>query len=153
MVSLEWVSSVTSESPSPIVALESPSLPVPEIRLGTLVSSDDAHPKSFAGDGLDTLSVRAIGKSIGTSVDGSRFSRNASGLGSSSEAVLLLDSMPVQQIDTVCTPSQVVNSVSFAVAILSVSLLCSGREDSPTGATGSIYVSVTKEAKLMGSLL
>jgi hypothetical protein len=137
---------VTPESPSPAVASESPLSPVPEIQLGTLVSSDDAHPKSYAGNGLDT-SVRAISKSIGTAVDGSRSSRNASGLGSSSEA-MLSDSMPVQQIDTECTPSQAVNSVSSAVAILLASLLCSGREDSPTGAAGSIYVPVTKEAKI-----
>jgi hypothetical protein len=44
----------------------------------------------------------------------------------------------------------VVNSVSFVVAILSTSLLCSGREDSPTGAAGSIYVLMTKEAKIDG---
>ena len=84
---------------------------------------------------------------LGTAVEGSRSGRNALGLGSSSEAVLLSDSMSVQQIDTVCTPSQAVNSVSSTVAILLASLLCSGREDSPTGAAGFIYVLVTEEAK------
>jgi hypothetical protein len=86
MVSSEWVSLVTPESPSSLV---------PEIRLSMLVSLDDAHPKSFAGDGLDTLSMHAIGLSIGTAVDGSRFGRNALGLGSSSEAMLLSYSMSV----------------------------------------------------------
>ena len=56
---------MTPESPLPAVASEFPSLPVPEIQLGTLVSSDDVHPKSFAGNGLDTLLVHAIGESIG----------------------------------------------------------------------------------------
>jgi hypothetical protein len=54
------------------------------------VSSDDAHPESLVGDGLDRLSVRAIGESIGTAVDGSRFGRNASRLGSSLEAACVV---------------------------------------------------------------
>jgi hypothetical protein len=49
----------------------------------------------------------------------------------------------------VCTPSLVVNSVS-SVYPFSVSLLCSGREDSPIGVAGSIYVLVMKEAKTDG---
>jgi hypothetical protein len=46
-----------------------------------------------------------------------------------------------------CVPSQAVNSVSFAVAILPVSPLCNEREDSLIGVADSIYVLVTEEAK------
>ena len=61
---------------------------------------------------------------------------------------LLSEFMPVQQIDTVCTPSQAINSVSSVVAILPASPLCSEREDSFTGVADSIYVPMTEEAKI-----
>jgi hypothetical protein len=76
MVSTEWVS-------SPAVVLESPSSPVSKVRLDALAFMDDEPPKSITGDGLDPLSVRVIGKCIGNAIDGSRFGRSTSGLGSS----------------------------------------------------------------------
>jgi hypothetical protein len=109
------------------------------------VSLDVAHPEYFAGDGLDSLSLHGFNED-GTAIDGSRSSRNALGLGSSSEATLLSDSLPVQLIDMVRSPSQVVNFVLSVVAIL-VNLWHGEREVSLTGATDSIYVLVTEVAK------
>ena len=65
----------------------------------------------------------AFSEGIGTTVDGSKFGRNASELGCL-EAVLFSKSMSVQNFDTVSTP----NSVSLAMAFLPVSSLCSERE-------------------------
>jgi hypothetical protein len=54
-----------------------------KVRLDALAFMDDEPPKSITGDGLDPLSVRVIGKCIGNAIDGSRFGRSTSGLGSS----------------------------------------------------------------------
>ena len=137
--------SMIPESPSPTVVPESSLSPVSELRLGMFVSSDVAHPEYFVGDGLDPLSVHGFGED-GTAIDGSRSGRNASGLGSSSEAALLSDSSLVQLIDMVRSPSQAVNSVLSAVAI-SANPRRSEREVSLTGTADSIYVPVTEVAK------
>jgi hypothetical protein len=76
---------------------ESSSSPVSELRLGMIVSSDVAHLEYFTGDGLNPLSMH------GFSEDGSRFGTSTSGMGSSSEAALLLDSLPFQLIDMMLT--------------------------------------------------
>jgi hypothetical protein len=81
---------------------ESSSSPVSELRLGMIVSSDVAHLEYFAGDGLNPLSVHGFGED-GTAFDGSRFGTSTSGMGSSSEAALLLDSLPFQLIDMMLT--------------------------------------------------
>jgi hypothetical protein len=149
MVSIEWVSSVASESPSLAVVPESPSSLVFEVWLDALVFMDDEPPESLVGDGLDPLSVRVIGECIGKAVDGFRSSRSASGLGSSLVAALLLEVMLVQQIATMSTPvSQAVNSVSSTVAIFRASPLCSDWEDSFLGAADSVYSLVTEETKI-----
>jgi hypothetical protein len=91
MVSSEWVSVATPDSPLPVVVLVQSFLSrLFELQLGTLVSSDNAHPESLVGDGLDRLLVRAISESIGTAIDGSRSGRNTSGLGSSSKAACIV---------------------------------------------------------------
>jgi hypothetical protein len=115
--------SIVPKSPLPDVIPESPSSPVFECRLGS----------------LDPLLVRTFSKGIGTAVDGFKSERNASGLGSSSEAALL-KSMSIQNFDTVSTP----NSVSLAMAFLPASSLCSEWEVSLIGAADS----KTEEAKI-----
>ena len=107
-MSSEWVSSVVPESlspvvgpesPSPVVGLESPLVAVglksPSPAMGVPVFIDDVPLESLAGDGMDPLSVRIIGESFGTTVDGSRSGRSTSGLDSSPEAALLSNNLSV----------------------------------------------------------
>jgi hypothetical protein len=95
LLHLLWVKSL----PSPVVGLESPSAVVgpksPLPTMGAPVFTNDVPPKSLAGDGMDPLSVRIIGESFGTTVDGFRFGGNALGLDSSLEAALLSKNLSV----------------------------------------------------------